>query len=44
VINPYAPRVIKDLPDGRRVWVQRRLYNTQIIIGAPEAPYYDNAW
>lgn len=34
-----------DLPDGRRVWVRMMLLgNYRVIIGDPEALYYDDSW
>jgi hypothetical protein len=36
--------VIKDAPDGRRVWVLPMMFTSAIIIGPPDAWEYDDRW
>lgn len=34
----------RDLPDGRSIWVQERIYNSIVIIGKTAALDYDSHW
>jgi hypothetical protein len=36
--------VVKDAPDGRRVWVTPMMFTAAIIIGPPDAWEYDDRW
>jgi hypothetical protein len=36
--------VVKDAPDGRRVWVVQFAFTAAIIIGPPDAWEYDDRW
>jgi len=36
--------VVKDTPDGRRVWVMPFLFTAAIIIGRPDSWEYDDRW
>jgi hypothetical protein len=36
--------VVKDAPDGRRVWVIPFAFTSAIIIGPPDAWSYDDRW
>lgn len=36
--------VVKDAPDGRRVWVMPFMFTSAVIIGPPDAWTYDDRW
>lgn len=36
--------VIKDAPDGRRIWVMQFMFTGAIIIGPPDTFGYDDRW
>lgn len=36
--------VVKDAPDGRRVWVMPFMFTAAVIIGPPDSWTYDDRW
>lgn len=36
--------IVKDAPDGRRVWVTPFMFTAGIVIGEPDALTYDDRW
>lgn len=36
--------IVKDAPDGRRVWVVPYMFTSAIVIGDPDAWEYDDRW
>lgn len=38
------PIQVKEMPDGRALFVYRMIFNARLCLGDPEASFYDDFW